>query len=82
MTQIQQLDVQQIDAMRRKINEGLMVTFINADLLERAHLDVRKSVVFYDADQVFRYAVAELPDDATLQRLCDSSSVRFWSYGC
>ncbi|ORW08071.1 MULTISPECIES: hypothetical protein [Mycolicibacter] len=82
MSSIQQLDPQQIDAMRREINHGLMVTFINAELLERASLDVGRSVVFYDADHGFLYAVAELPDTGMLQRLYDNTSIRFWSYGC
>jgi len=44
--------------MLRQINHGLMVQWINADLMNRAANDVRQSVVLYDSDQMF---VAALP---------------------
>ena len=42
--------------MARTINKGLMVAWINADLLNRADCDVRSSLVIYDADGDFLYA--------------------------
>lgn len=68
-------------AHRRAVNRGLMVAFINADLLDRMSLDVRKSVVLYDAAGIFEYALPELPDAATLQRLYDRTDVRFYTTG-
>ncbi|OUS97435.1 hypothetical protein [Rhodococcus sp. NCIMB 12038] len=67
--------------MQRKINKGLMVAFINADLLNRANLDVRKSIVLYDADGDFRYALSEMPDETILAKLKTEASVAYWSKG-
>jgi hypothetical protein len=72
----------QLDSMRREANRGLMVAFINADLLNRASLDVRHSIVLLDADGMFEYALPELPDDDTLARLFEQTRVRFWQRGC
>ena len=69
------------DPMRLEINRGLMVRFINADLLNRASLDVRHSIVLYDADGLFEYAMAELPAAVVLAELYHRTSVRFWSRG-
>lgn len=69
------------DALRQTANRALMVRFINADLLNRASLDVRRSIVFYDVDGLFEYATSELPDDDVLRRLREVSAVRFWSRG-
>lgn len=67
--------------MERKINEGLMVAFINADLVNRANLDVRKSIVLYDADGDFRYALSEMPDDSIMSRLKEEAGIAYWSKG-
>jgi hypothetical protein len=69
------------DPMRREVNKGLMVRFINADLIERCNLDVRKSFVLYDADGLFDYAIDHMPSDEKLQRLYDHTNVRYWSKG-
>ena len=45
----------------RATNERLMVTFINADLPSRVGLDVRESVVVYDGNFLFNYALDGLP---------------------
>lgn len=45
------------DMIRVTLNRGLMVDWINRDLFNRADCDVRKSVVFYDADRVFVMAL-------------------------
>ncbi|MET3959854.1 hypothetical protein ABIE52_006789 [Rhodococcus sp. OAS809] len=67
--------------MHREMNKGLMVAFINADLLERAALDVRTSIVLYDADGDFLYAVPELPDEKLMASLEARAGVTFWSKG-
>jgi len=81
-TTVTEIAVTDLSAMQREVNEGLMVHFINNDLVNRASLDVRTSIVFYDSDKVFKYATESLPDPETLQRLAESSSIRFWSSGC
>lgn len=80
--QITEIAANDLTAMQREINRGLMVQFINADLVERAALDVRSSIVFYDEDKMFSYAVGALPDQQTLQRLAQSTGLRYWSHGC
>lgn len=80
-TTVVQLPDKLRDPMTKAANHGLMVAFINADLVNRAHLDVRKSVVLYDDAGVFEYAVAELPSPELLQRLYDQTAIRYWSKG-
>lgn len=79
---VTEISVDELPEMQRDVNRGLMVHFINADLLNRASLDVQRSIVFYDASKIFAYATDSLPDNATLQRLAATTSVRFWSRGC
>jgi hypothetical protein len=67
--------------MLREVNEGLMVRFINNDLINRAHLDIRKSVVLYDEDGLFEHALSELPDEDVQARLLEQTNVRYWSKG-
>lgn len=70
--------------MNREINRGLMVWWINQDLVERARLDVRKSLVLYDEDKVF-YGALDY-DDLTVvivtyhAKLYDAG-VRYYSKG-
>lgn len=65
----------------REVNRGLMVSFINADLINRCNLDVRTSIVLYDADGDFLYALAAMPDDATMTALHERAGVAYWSKG-
>jgi hypothetical protein len=60
-TTVTEIAVTDLSAMQREANEGLMVRFINDDLVNRASLDVRASSVFYDPDRVFRYVTESLP---------------------
>lgn len=69
------------DPMRRIANRGLMVRFINADLIARASLDVRRSVVLYDADGLFEYAVDTLPAASIQASLIERTAVRHYSIG-
>ncbi len=76
------------DAMRSELNRGVMVAWINADLLNRADCDVRKSIVLYDADRVFVMAlgVSVTPDifRDRAHLVADSmarAGVRYWSVG-
>lgn len=75
--------------LRAKLNKTLMVNWINQALFERCGHDVRRSIVFYDADGDFVTALlpsefAALDDEKRavfLQRLFDATPVRFWSKG-
>lgn len=82
-------EITDTDPMRATINRGLMVDFINRDLIYRASCDVRRSVVLYDADRMFVHAIdmtrAEFADQlATNDVLTDQligAGVKFWSIG-
>lgn len=77
------------DAMLSEINRGLMAQWINADLLNRASHDVRRSIALYDDHQMF--VTAFDPDgipslavlagnQAALDALHDAG-VAYWSVG-
>lgn len=78
---VTKIEASDLDPMIREVNKGLMVAWINRELLDRASHDVRKSIVLLDGDKTFVHAVMELPDEATLQRLYDDTVVEFWSVG-
>lgn len=85
---VQPLPASNMGPLRAKLNKGLMVHWINADLLSRAGHDVRKSIVFYDDAQTFETALTQADWDALgdkreafLQRLYAATPVRFWSKG-
>ena len=78
---VTEIDPGDIDPMVREFNRGLMVLFINQDLSSRAGLDLRRSIVLYGEDCVFVYTLEELPSEATMQRLAEQASVRYWSRG-
>jgi hypothetical protein len=80
----------QFSKLRRDTNRHLMVRWINADLVNRAANDVRKSTVFYDAQGDFLYALApdtwasitrrgEVAD--VLANLFAKTAVRYYSIG-
>jgi len=79
---VTEITADDLSAMQREVNRGLMVHFINADLTSRAALDVRTSIVLYDESKTFVYATDSLPDPPTLQRLASTTAIRFWSSGC
>jgi hypothetical protein len=77
------VEITETDAMRREVNRGLMVQWINADLLVRANHDVRTSVVMYDADRLFMFALpgrVDMTNDDLIDALADNG-VRFYSRG-
>ena len=78
---VTKIDPVDLSLLQREMNKSLMVAWINADLLNRASCDVRKSVVLYDADKDFVHAIHDEPDEALCQRLFDNTTVRFWSKG-
>jgi hypothetical protein len=74
--------------LRAKMNKGLMVQWINADLLNRMGHDVRKSIVFYDDMQTFETALTQADWEALgdkretfLEMLAARTPVRYWSKG-
>jgi hypothetical protein len=71
----------QTDIMRRTINHGLMVAWINTDLLGRAANDVRTSTVFYDEDTTFVVACPAGIDWQHLEQKLHDAGVRYWSKG-
>lgn len=81
MAELQELPANLRDAMRRQVNTGLMVTFINADLFARSALDVRTSVVLYDDAGVFEAATNRMPDAELQHRLVTETAVRYYSIG-
>lgn len=79
--------------LRKQLNKGLMVQWINHDLINRAGCDVRKSIVLYDADMtfvmampagemtpaVFEQRLADMPKTVAAMR--DRLGIRYWSKG-
>lgn len=78
--------------LRKQLNRGLLVQWINRDLINRAGCDVRKSIVLYDADMtfvmampadmtpaVFERRLADMPKTVTAMR--DRLGIRYWSKG-
>jgi hypothetical protein len=65
----------------RATNERLMMTVVQADLPSRVGLDARKSIVLYDRNYVFNYALDRLPSDHMLRKLYRQTPVRYWSKG-
>jgi len=80
-TLLTRINPKDLGPMVRKMNKGLMVQFINRDLLNRAALDVRKSVVLYDENGLFEYALEELPSDNVQRNLLTKTNIRSYSIG-
>ncbi|QBP33363.1 hypothetical protein SEA_BRUTONGASTER_149 [Gordonia phage BrutonGaster] len=77
---LEEINPKALPPMQRKLNRELMVGFINAGLVQRAHLDVRDSIVLYDADKDFNCATSELPDEETQAHLT-GLGILYWSKG-
>ncbi len=79
------------DMIRNNLNRGVMIQWINADLVNRADCDVRKSIVLYDDARVFVMALgSDITPALWRQRLTDmpktitairNSGIRYWSVG-
>lgn len=74
--------------LRKSLNKGLMVQWINADLFERAGCDVRKSIILYTDDYTFYMAlpatltVADFEDRAAaIGDMLALAGVTYWSQG-
>ena len=58
-----------------------MAAFIGAALHERVGLDTRRSIVLYDQNFAFNYAMEGLPNERVLRVLRERTPVRYWSRG-
>lgn len=75
-------EITETNPMQREFNKGMMVAYINRDIVSRSHLDVRKSYVYYDADKDFKLALAnELEGPGVDQELLDKVGIKYWSKG-
>ena len=66
---ISQLNPRNLGVAVRAANERHMAAFINADLRRRVGLDTRRSIVLYDENFLFNYALDALPNERTLRAL-------------
>jgi hypothetical protein len=66
---ITQQNPRNLAAALRATNERRMTRFIAPDLPRRVGLDTRKSVVLYDANFMFVYALDALPRERALREL-------------
>ena len=77
-------EITETDPMRREINHGLMVKFINDNLPASASFDVRKSTVLYDEDKMFVWVLPEIMGPRPSPGLATSlhkAGVRYLSIG-
>ena len=74
-------EVTETDPLRRQVNIGLMVAWINADLLNRCGNDVRSSIVLYDDAGVFEWVFTPREIDAECWAQLWAAGVRSWSRG-
>jgi hypothetical protein len=58
-----------------------MAALIGAAPHERVGLDTQTSVILYDQNFVFNYALDGLPNEPTLRKLYQQTGVRSWSKG-
>lgn len=68
----------------REVNTGLMVVWINQDLFNRHHHDVRTSLVLYDQDKLFVGALPPVLAGKVTPELSASlhkAGVRYYSTG-
>ena len=78
---VQRIDPRRLPSEVRRVNRGLMDMFIGADPYGRRHLSPRKSIVLYNGEGHFRYALNERLNERTLRKLYDLTPVRYWSKG-
>ena len=70
-----------LPAQVRDVNRVLMDMFIGADPYGRRHLSPRRSIVLYNGEGSFRYALNEKPNRTTFLKLYQQTPVRFYSRG-
>lgn len=81
-TELEQIE--STDPMLREVNRGLMVHWINRDLVNNAWADVETSIVLYDEARFFVAALppvmGPVPNEGLTKKLL-SVGVRFYSTG-
>jgi hypothetical protein len=75
------IDPRRLPSEVRRVNRGLMAQFIGADPYGRGYLSPRKSIVLYNGEGFFRYALNEKPNRSAFLKLYQQTPVRFWSKG-
>lgn len=75
----------------KRLNKGLMVAWINADLMNRAGCDIRKSIVMLDDEYTFVMALPATITPAEFKTRLDAQpntvaamhriGIRYWSHG-
>jgi hypothetical protein len=78
---ITQLNPRNLGPAVRTTNERLMMAFVQADLPSRVGLDARRSIILYDRNFRFNYALEGLPSERMLRKLYHETPVRYWSTG-
>jgi hypothetical protein len=78
---IRQLNPRNLGPTVRATNERLMMAFVQADPPSRVGLDTWKSIVLYDRNFLFIYALDRLPNERTLRKLYHQTPVRYYSKG-
>lgn len=78
---VAEIDTAELSPLHRQANRTLFIAWVNAGPLDRFCLDVLDSIMLYDAEQYFVYAVRDLPDEDTLQALRAGTTIRYWSKG-
>lgn len=78
---VRRIEPTQLPTHIRQVNRGLFDMFVDADRFQRGHLSARRSVVLYNGNGFFRYAISARPRRAMLAKLFTETSVRFWSKG-
>ena len=67
--------------MQKEFNKGMMVAYINKHLPTTAHLDVRKSFVYYDADKDFVVATENFLEGPGADAAFEKLGIKYWSKG-
>lgn len=79
---VTKIDPVDLSLLQREMNKSLMVAWINADLLNRAGHDVRKSIALYDDEKMFVGAATEEQWAINaIQDIAASNGVCYWSKG-
>jgi len=82
MDTVKRVDPKDIPPFTRNANKGLMIQWINRDLVNRAKCDIHTSYVFYDKDYLFANLVLTLElSELGLRQLFEHTNIRYYSKG-
>jgi hypothetical protein len=74
-------EITETGSMQRMLNKELMVAYINANLISRSHLDVRKSFVYYDESKTFVFAMGIELGGPGAESAFEKLGIKYWSKG-